>query len=88
MLKKIASLAAMLSGALTVASCQTAMYKPIICQPGTALKDGRCQKVRSAADRHVDAPKTKVQKKPIAEGPGISAPRPPKMNVYGQPIAK
>lgn len=80
-------LAAMLSASLTVASCQTAMYKPIICEPGTALKDGRCQKVRSAADRHIDAPKTKVSKKPIAEGPGPSI-QPPrqKMNVYGQPL--
>lgn len=89
MLKKLASIVAMVSASLTVASCQTAMYKPIICKPGTALKDGRCQKVPTIQDRtDLTAPKKKaVTKKPIAEGPGPSI-QPPRVqqNVYGQPL--
>lgn len=90
MWKKLAS---MIAGSILVSSCQTAMYKPIICKPGTALKDGRCQKVPPIEKRtDLTAPKKKVTKKPIAEGPGISSQSPfiqvpkPKQNVYGQPL--
>lgn len=88
MWKKLASIAAMVSAAVTVSACQTSMYKPIICEPGTALKGGRCQKVPAFEKRTVtDVPKKKiVSKKPIAEGPGISTR--PKQDVYGRPIAK
>lgn len=80
-------LAAMVSASITVASCQTAMYKPIICEPGTALREGKCQKV---ASKLVDAPKAKIKKKPVDETP-IVRPRPQTpwgQNVYGRPIAK
>lgn len=76
-------LAAMVSASLTVASCQTAMYKPIICQPGTALREGKCQKVAAPL---VDVPKARAKKKTV-DGPSISV-QPPRVrqNVYGQPI--
>lgn len=83
MWKKLASIAATLSAAITVSSCQTAMYKPIICQPGTALREGKCQKVGERVP--VDAPKAKVKKKPVAEGPAMQTPR-RQQNVYGLPI--
>lgn len=88
MLKRLASIVAMVSASLTVASCQTAMYKPLICEPGTALKNGRCQKVPPITNRTVlDAPKKKVaSKKPVAEGPGPVQPPRRQQNVYGQPI--
>lgn len=89
MLKKLASIVAMVSASLTVASCQTAMYKPIICEPGTALKNGRCQKVPPIEKRTdlTPAPKKKVIKKnkPAADGPGIIQPPRRQQNVYGQP---
>lgn len=78
-------LAAMVSASLTVASCQTAMYKPIICEPGTALREGKCQRVGTPL---VDAPKAKVRK-PVVEEPIVrTRPRPPAQNIYGRPIAK
>lgn len=82
MLKKLASIAAMVSASLAVASCQTAMYKPIVCDPGTALKDGRCQKVRQAVTGpEVVKPKKYRSKKPEI---GTGTVRPPRVgqNVY------
>ena len=48
LLAKMASVAALISTSAILSSCQTVAYKPIICQPGTMLKDGRCQKVTKA----------------------------------------
>lgn len=86
MLKKIASLAAMLSASLTLNACETAAYRPIICEPGTALKDGRCQKV----PRIVKKP-TPSRPATAKASPGIMSTldqRTPrvKQNVYGQPL--
>lgn len=75
MLKKIASLAAMLSASLTVSSCETVAYKPIICQPGTALKDGRCQKVTTV--KRVKTP-TRPRTDTTAPRPIVAAPAPAK----------
>lgn len=56
-------LAAMIAGSVLASSCQTPMYKPIICEPGTALKGGRCQKVSQAVkDEHRTVPGTAASK--------------------------
>jgi hypothetical protein len=41
----MASVAALISTSVMLSGCETVAYKPIICEPGTALKDGRCAKV-------------------------------------------
>ena len=48
LLAKMASVAALISTSAMLNGCQTAMYKPIICNPGTMLKDGRCVSVAKA----------------------------------------
>lgn len=91
MLKKIASLAAMLSASLTVAGCQTAMYKPIICEPGTALKDGRCQKVsqttKKAKPSNAAASQSTRTRAPVRQFVPLNPAAPPgaRQNVYGLP---
>jgi len=79
MFKKLASIVAMVSASLTVASCQTAMYKPIVCKPGTALREGKCQKVERAPE--VVTPKKYRSKKP-AVGTGPVQPPRVNQNVY------
>lgn len=74
-------LAAMVSASLTVASCQTAMYKPIICEPGTALRQGKCQPVQKAK-----APQPKAKQAPPSSLLDQRVQQPPKQNVYGQPL--
>lgn len=80
MLKRLASIVAMVSASLTVAGCQTAMYKPIICKPGTALREGKCQKV-SQVEAPKAKPKTYRSKKPEI---GTGTVQPPRVgqNVY------
>jgi len=58
LLAKMASVAALISTSVAISGCQTAMYKPIICEPGTMLKDGRCVKVTKAKANKPRAPKT------------------------------
>jgi hypothetical protein len=55
LLAKMASVAALISTSVMLSGCETVAYKPIICQPGTALKDGRCAKVTKAK-----APKQRI----------------------------
>lgn len=77
MWKKLASI---VSAAITVSSCTTAMYKPIVCEPGTALREGKCQKVmRAPVD--VAKPKKYRSKKPEI---GTGTVQPPRVgqNVY------
>ena len=58
LLAKIASVAALISTSVALSGCETAAYKPIICEPGTALKDGRCIKVTKAKASKPRTPKT------------------------------
>jgi hypothetical protein len=79
MWKKLAS---MIAGSILVSSCQTSMYKPIVCKPGTALREGKCQKVRQAVTSpEVVKPKKYRSKKP---GIGTGTVQPPRVyqNIY------
>lgn len=79
MWKKLAS---MIAGSILVSSCQTSMYKPIICEPGTALKNGRCQKVpQTVSTPDVVKPKKYRSKKPEI---GTGTVQPPRVyqNIY------
>lgn len=85
-------LAAMIAGSVLVSSCQTPMYKPVICEPGTALKDGRCQKVPRIIKRPTPvrpataAPKSNIVAPAWTQPSTPTKPSPaatPKQNEYG-----
>ena len=59
LLTKMASVAALISTSVILSGCETVAYKPIICQPGTALKNGRCMSVTKAKAPRPDKPKHK-----------------------------
>ena len=58
LLAKMASAAALISTSVALSGCQTAIYKPIVCNPGTMLKDGRCVKVGKAKAPKARTPKS------------------------------
>lgn len=79
----------MLSASLTVSACQTIAYKPIICDVGTALKDGRCQKVKApkTVKPKMTAPRQSIAAPAWTQPSAPAKPRPattPKQNEYGQ----
>lgn len=93
MLKKIWSIAALLSSAAALNACQTPAGKPVDCLPAFQMK-GRCAKVpQSVKDEHrtvLEAPKAKPKEKVAAKAPPSSLlnqrVQPPRQNVYGQPL--
>lgn len=92
MLKKIWSIAALLSSAAALNACQTSAGKPVNCLPAFEMK-GRCAKVpQSVKDEHrtvLDTTKAKPKKKVVAKAPPSSIldqrVQPPRQNVYGVP---
>lgn len=83
MLKKIWSIAALLSSAAALNACQTSAGKPVNCLPAFEMK-GRCAKVKPIIKIPTPVrPKTTAPKKHIA-APAWA--RQPAQNVYGQPL--
>lgn len=78
MWKKLASI---VSAAITVSSCTTAVYTPIVCKPGTALREGKCQKVSGPM---VEAPKAKAKYRSKKPEIGTGTVQPPRVyqNIY------
>jgi hypothetical protein len=48
LLAKMASVAGLISTSVMLSGCETAAYRPIICDPGFTVKNGRCAKVTKA----------------------------------------
>lgn len=75
-------LAALISTSILVSSCQTAQYKPIICDPGyNPTSDGRCAKVPRIAKKAT--PRRVAQPAKIFDTPSWT--QPPRQNEYGLP---
>ena len=74
LLAKMASVAALISTSAMLSGCETVAYKPIICEPGTMLKDGRCQKVTKTK---VTTPRKTTPRAPARAPVVISAPKAP-----------
>ncbi len=45
LLAKIASVATLISTSILLSGCETSAGKPILCDPGTVLKNGECVRV-------------------------------------------
>ena len=58
LLAKMASVAALISTSVDVERLSDSHYKPIICNPGTMLKDGRCVNVAKAKAPKARTPKS------------------------------